>query len=85
MPILCVNLCSLMCPRWLVKGFDDLGGTDGFPTEMLEWRLGCAGVINYSGNLLDPPTAGGDKTHTSLLANKIVQRTVLNDDSDNDD
>jgi len=72
-----------------IKGFDDLGGHDEFPTEMLEWRLGCAGVINYSGNLLEPPTTGSDKkTHSSLLANKIVrdrQRTALNDDSDDDD
>lgn len=30
-----------------VVGFTDLGNTDDFPTEMLEWRLGCADVINY--------------------------------------
>lgn len=30
-----------------VVGFADLGNTDEFPTEMLEWRLGCAGVVNY--------------------------------------
>lgn len=30
-----------------VVGFTDLGNTDEFPTEMLEWRLGCADVINY--------------------------------------
>lgn len=30
-----------------VVGFTDLGNTDEFSTEMLEWRLGCAGVINY--------------------------------------
>ena len=63
-----------------IKGFDDLGGTNDFPTEMQERCLGCAEVINYSGNLLDSPTAGGDKTHTSLVANKTVedrQRTVF--------
>jgi len=52
---------------------DDLGGTDDFPTEMLEWHSSCAEVINYNGNLLDSPTTGGDKTHTSLLANKTVR------------
>ncbi|XP_057709460.1 thioredoxin domain-containing protein 9 isoform X2 [Corythoichthys intestinalis] len=31
-----------------VVGFRDLGNTDEFSTEMLEWRLGCADVINYS-------------------------------------
>lgn len=30
-----------------VIGFTDLGNTDEFSTEMLEWRLGCADVINY--------------------------------------
>lgn len=30
-----------------VVGFTDLGNTDDFSTEMLEWRLGCADVINY--------------------------------------
>ncbi|XP_071395393.1 thioredoxin domain-containing protein 9 [Centroberyx affinis] len=39
-----------------VVGFGDLGNTDEFPTEMLEWRLGCADVINYSGNLMERPT-----------------------------
>ena len=70
-----------------IKGFDELGGHDEFPTEMLEWRLGCAGVINYSGNLLEPPTVGGDKKSTGLLhgGNKIIQRTALNNDSDDDD
>ncbi|CAB1329006.1 unnamed protein product [Coregonus sp. 'balchen'] len=39
-----------------VVGFTDLGNTDEFPTEVLEWRLGCSDVINYSGNLMEPPT-----------------------------
>lgn len=30
-----------------VVGFTDLGNTDEFATEVLEWRLGCADVINY--------------------------------------
>lgn len=30
-----------------VVGFTDLGNTDEFSTEMLEWRLGCADIINY--------------------------------------
>ena len=56
-PFLCESLKILVIPtiaividaktKDYIKGFDDLGGTDDFPTEMLEWRLGCAGVINY--------------------------------------
>lgn len=30
-----------------VVGFTDLGNTDDFTTETLEWRLGCSDVINY--------------------------------------
>ena len=30
-----------------IVGFGDLGNTDEFSTEMLEWRLGCTDVINY--------------------------------------
>lgn len=30
-----------------VVGFTDLGNTDDFTTEVLEWRLGCAKAINY--------------------------------------
>lgn len=69
-----------------IKGFDDLGGHDEFPTEMLEWRLGCASVINYSGNLLEPPTVGsGDKKSKNLLhANKTIRNQTLSDDSDDD-
>lgn len=28
-----------------VVGFTDLGNTDDFSTEMLEWRLGCSDII----------------------------------------
>uniref|UniRef100_A0A8C2LKX4 Thioredoxin domain-containing protein 9 n=1 Tax=Cricetulus griseus TaxID=10029 RepID=A0A8C2LKX4_CRIGR len=38
-----------------VVGFTDLGNTDDFTTETLEWRLGCSDVINYSGNLREAP------------------------------
>lgn len=30
-----------------VVGFTDLGNTDDFSTEMLEWRLGCSDIITY--------------------------------------
>ena len=44
-----------------IVGSDDLGGTDDFPTEMLEWRLGRADVINYSGDLMEPPSVAREK------------------------
>lgn len=33
-----------------IVGFDDLGGVDDFPTEMLQWRLGLAEMIDYKGD-----------------------------------
>ena len=30
-----------------IVGFDDLGGTDDFSTDMMEWRIARADVINY--------------------------------------
>ncbi|XP_071549572.1 thioredoxin domain-containing protein 9 isoform X1 [Panulirus ornatus] len=41
-----------------IIGFTDLGNTDDFSTEMMEWRIGRADVIEYSGDLLCPPTNG---------------------------
>jgi len=60
-----------------IKGFDDLGGHDEFSTEMLEWRLGCTAVINYSGNLLDRPDAEKPTKKQAIRGNT--------QDSDSDD
>ena len=68
-----------------IKGFDDLGGHDEFSTEMLAWRLGCVGVINYSGNVLEPPDAGklATKKQVTYHAKKTIRES--NKDSDSDD
>ncbi|KAK9537876.1 hypothetical protein VZT92_005451 [Zoarces viviparus] len=69
-----------------VVGFTDLGNTDEFPTEMLEWRLGCANVINYSGNLREPPTM---ESRSGTKFTKVEKRTIkggaYNSDSDSGD
>ncbi|XP_071786754.1 thioredoxin domain-containing protein 9-like [Asterias amurensis] len=69
-----------------IVGFDELGGKDDFKTEMLEWRLGCARVIKYNGNLSEPPTAGSSKSKKSLLGpqKKKTIRGGMDDDSDSD-
>ncbi|XP_054754700.1 thioredoxin domain-containing protein 9-like isoform X1 [Lytechinus pictus] len=73
-----------------IVGFDDLGGRDDFPTEMMEWRLGCAEVINYSGSLSDPPTGGKGAKPTSKASDLLGRRTqkIIKggryDDSDSD-
>ncbi|XP_035030815.1 thioredoxin domain-containing protein 9 [Hippoglossus stenolepis] len=64
-----------------VVGFTDLGNTDDFSTEMLEWRLGCSGVINYSGNLMDAPTAG--KKSGSKIT-KVEKKTIRGRSNDSD-
>ena len=34
-----------------IVGFDELGGTDSFDTEVLEWRLSTKGLVHYDGDL----------------------------------
>ncbi|NWR40975.1 TXND9 protein, partial [Regulus satrapa] len=69
-----------------VVGFTDLGNTDDFTTETLEWRLGCADVINYSGNLMDPPFQSQKKYGTSFtkLDKKTIRGKIYDSDSDDD-
>jgi len=77
-----------------VVGFSDLGNHDEFSTEMLEWRLGCAEIINYSGDLMTPPDQGGatNKKKITIHAKpkaKIIRggrgRRNKGDDSSDDD
>ncbi|KAG7502332.1 thioredoxin domain-containing protein 9 [Solea senegalensis] len=69
-----------------VVGFGDLGNTDEFSTEMLEWRLGCADVINYSGNLMEPPTSSHKSgTKFTKLEKKTIRGRGYESDSDSDD
>lgn len=72
-----------------VVGFDDMGGKDEFPTEMLEWRLGRANVINYSGDLVNPPKIASEKRDTSVFGfvktNKTIKDSQFDDSSDEND
>lgn len=52
--------------RDYIVGFSDLGNTDSFSTEMLEWRLARSDAIDYSGDLLQPPTASNKKNRTGI-------------------
>uniref|UniRef100_UPI00398F65EE thioredoxin domain-containing protein 9 n=1 Tax=Pristiophorus japonicus TaxID=55135 RepID=UPI00398F65EE len=67
-----------------IVGFDDLGCTDNFTTETLEWRLGCAAIINYSGNLMEPPFQMQKKSGSITKMEKRAIRGK-NNDSDSDD
>jgi len=69
-----------------IAGFDDLGGIDEFSTEMLEWRIARAGVIEYSGDLLNPPLPAGTKP--KILGHgtkKTIRGGQDSDDSDDSD
>lgn len=70
-----------------IKGFDDLGGTDDFTTEMLEWRLGVAGAVTYSGNLLEPPTSSKGTSSKSFMTKQgksSIRSGHLSSDEDDD-
>ena len=77
-----------------IVGFTELGNTDEFSTEMLEWKLGCADVINYQGDLMNPPDGSGKKaagkTKVNILSGgqskkKTVRGRDDDDSSDNED
>jgi len=68
-----------------IAGFDDLGGIDDFSTEILEWRIARAGVIEYSGDLLNPPLPGSTKSKLLGHTTKKTIRGQDSDDSDDDD
>jgi hypothetical protein len=64
-----------------VVGFGELGNTDDFTTEVLEWRIAHADVIEYSGDLLVPP-GQTTKSKLKILKNKKTIRENEDDDSD---
>lgn len=64
-----------------IVGFDDLGGSDDFPIEMLEWRLGRAEVIQYSGDLLTPPWEPSKSSVKKIFSHA---KKTIRDDGDDD-
>ncbi|KAH9519885.1 Thioredoxin domain-containing protein 9 [Bulinus truncatus] len=67
-----------------IVGFDELGGTDEFPTEMLEWRLGRSDMINYQGDLMEPPTLGKKTGKSHKIFGKPSKTKNIRDDGDTD-
>ncbi|ESO88497.1 hypothetical protein LOTGIDRAFT_193380 [Lottia gigantea] len=66
-----------------IVGFNDLGNKDDFSTEMLEWRLGTADAINYSGDLLHPPLddeAAASRNKSVLGYGRPIQKKTIRDD-----
>uniref|UniRef100_A0A2P2HX91 Thioredoxin domain-containing protein 9-like n=1 Tax=Hirondellea gigas TaxID=1518452 RepID=A0A2P2HX91_9CRUS len=67
-----------------IVGFTDLGNRDDFNTEMLEWRIARSDVIEYSGDLLQPPTANKPKK-TITMHDSRNKKTIRSGDDDSDD
>jgi len=68
-----------------IVGFDDMGGADDFPTEVLEWRIARKEVIKYEGDLMTPPISGKKKSLLSHPSKKKTIRGKGDDDSSDDD
>merc|ERR1711981_454473 len=67
-----------------MRGFEDVGGIDDFSTEMLEWRLGLAGVIHYKGDLKTPPDQRKKKTRgTKIIRGKQNEQQGESDEEIN--
>lgn len=67
-----------------VVGFTDLGNSDDFDTEMLEWRIARADVIEYNGDLINPPTSSSKK-HIHTKTKSIIRGAKDSDDEGNND
>uniref|UniRef100_V5HU15 Thioredoxin domain-containing protein 9 n=1 Tax=Ixodes ricinus TaxID=34613 RepID=V5HU15_IXORI len=69
----------------MIVGFDSLGGTDDFSTEMMEWRIARAGILNYAGDLTVPPNeAKPERKPAFAFQRKTIRGTPGDDDSDDD-
>jgi len=67
-------------------GFSQLGDTDEFPTEVMEWRLGTYDIITYTGDLTKLPGGAGGSSggKINVLKGKSIRGGRFND-SDSDD
>lgn len=81
MPCVCMFEDGVMCGR--LDGFDLLGGTDEFPTEVMECVLGASGAISFK------PVDDGQCRHCHSIFSKqrmdIVGLNPDTKDSDSDD
>ncbi|CAF1135613.1 unnamed protein product [Rotaria sordida] len=70
-----------------IIGFTDLGNHDEFSTEILEWRLGRGGAIDYKGDLKSPPDDNEKKKTINLFGKKpkTIRNGMGGDDDDDDD
>ena len=68
-----------------IVGFSDLGNTDDFTTEVMEWRLGVANGIHYQGDKSIPPYERVTKKMKVIGKNLRGSTKDNESDSDEDD
>ena len=68
-----------------IVGFSDLGNTDSFSNEMLEWRIARSDVIEYAGDLLHPPTSSKSSKKSALRYLDSKKKKNLRGRNDSDD
>lgn len=65
-----------------IVGFTDLGNRDDFSTDILEWRIARSEAIEYSGDLLVPPSEAKKQKSLHIQSKKTIKGR---DESDSDD
>lgn len=68
-----------------IIGFDELGGHDDFSTEMLDWRLGVSGVVDYAGDLSAPPDFQKKTKKKDVHCKTGKPKTIRGGDADESD
>jgi len=67
-----------------IVGFVDLGNTDDFNVEILEWRIARADVIEYNGDLMNPPQMERKK-QIKTKVKPIIRSSKADENSDEED
>lgn len=84
-----IILCKKAQTIDYIVGFDELGGVDDFSTDMMEWRIAKAGVINYDGDLNSPPESVAENDekpkHRSFITHVKKNIRGVTGDSDSDE
>lgn len=83
MPTICIAKDSKTID--FIVGFSDLGNTNEFSTEVLEWRIAQAKVISYNGDLLTMPESEKQKKKQSILGQQKKKTIRGRDDDDSSD
>lgn len=68
-----------------IRGFTELGNTDEFSTEMLEWRLGQTKVINYDGEMPIAGPGGPSRNKINVIKSTKTIRQNSDEESDEED